>query len=313
MKQLIQNSKASASRWDRFWFSQNDSTTIYWTRTFIGIVSLVLFAVYATQSSEWYGNQGWIDPGSGLQMIGDGIPNTGAEYRLTPFYVHPEWMIFGSIIGIGASVCLISGRFARTSAIISFVSLLILQARAPLFLERGEPLLLASLFYLALVPSFGCERLANPTAAKSPSSTSASPSNSALSGNHWLANLALRLIQTHFAIWIAFSLFSMLGYEGWWTGEAVRQLVEDRQGWLPDALAKLQFIELTAHAIIALQIALLLTILKPSFRFAGPIVLAAFLAAIMLVLGDWLYCVILAAIATSIWPICSQPLMLTTR
>lgn len=105
----------------------------------------------------------------------------------------------------------------------------------------------------------------------------------------------------------------MLGYEGWWTGEAVRQLVEDRQGWLPDALAKLQFIELTAHAIIALQIALLLTILKPSFRFAGPIVLAAFLAAIMLVLGDWLYCVILAAIATSIWPICSQPLMLTTR
>ncbi len=81
-----------------------------------------------------------------------------------------------------------------------------------MLVTKSEPLVSAFLFYLVLVPS-GLYR----------------------SEKGYLTTVGIRLIQIHFVIWIGFSLSIMLANDGWWTGEAVRRLLEDRQGLIPAA------------------------------------------------------------------------------
>lgn len=298
----LQGLSSGPRGWNRFWFGPLLSTSLFATRTCIALTSCLVFLLYCLNAENWLSHGGWVNPDAAAQLIGTGIPGTGAEFRLSPYYRTPGIVTLVCCLGMLGSLWLASGRFARLAAFVTYGLLLTLQARAPLFLERGEPLLLACLFYLSLAPSFPTEKLGSNTVTDW-------GSNKSSKSDLWLGNFSMRLIQVHFVLWIAFSLFSMLGFEGWWTGEAIRQLVEDRQGFLPHALAKLMTLEFIAHSVVLIQIGLLISILSPAIRFAGPILLLLFTAAIILVLGDWVYSLILLATGTSIWPLLrNQPI-----
>lgn len=254
------------SVWAEFWFSPLPTRQVRATRVVIGLVSFFLFTSYALIGNKWFTDQGWFDSTAGLFLVGEGLPDMGSEFRITPFYQNPQWVVPFAIVGAIASIVLTIGRFAPIAALIAFLGVMFFHNRAPLLVTYSEPLVSASLFYLILVPSALYK-----------------------SDKGYLATVGIRLIQIHFVLWIGFSLFSMLSNEGWWTGESVRRLIEDRQGILPSSWGMPVFAECITVLIIISQILFLVCVARPSWRPYGFWAMLFFAIAILIVIADWMY------------------------
>jgi hypothetical protein len=254
------------SVWGEFWFAPLPTQQVRSTRILIGLVSFFLFASYALIGNKWFTDQGWFDSTAGLFLVGEGLPGMGAEFRITPFYQNPQWVVPLSIVGAIASLVLASGRFAPIAALVAFLGIMFFHHRAPLLTTYSEPLVSAFLFYSILVPSALYK-----------------------SKTGYLATVGIRLIQIHFVFWIAFSLFSMLSNEGWWTGESVRRLIEDRQGLLPSSWGMPVFAECMTVLIIISQMLFLVCVARPSWRLSGFWAMLVFVVAMLIVIADWMY------------------------
>jgi hypothetical protein len=266
--------------WNRFWFQPLLAPSAQMTRALIGCASLLVFANHAALASQWLGDSGWFNGSAALALAGQGVEGTGAEYRWSPLYSYP-WLGFPlTVLGIIASLAMIVGRWSWLGCLIAYVVLVMIHHRIPLLINKGEPLLVASVLYCTLLTPIRETSLFRV-----------------------FSNLALRMLQIHFLIWIAMSLFSMLANETWWTGEAVRQLIVDGQGFLPSKGTPLWCAEFLAHGVLVLQVGILAAALNPSIRPLGRWLTIAFCAVILLVIGDWIYAAILFATSTSIWPI----------
>lgn len=269
-------------QWNCFWFCPIDLHRVAVTRLCVNIAALFLFLFYFGTSTEWYGPNGWFDTSAGMHFAGQGVEGTGASFRWSLLYLYPN---SGPIIaGIGALACLLaaSGRLAPLSCGIVWVCLSMFQHRAPLLVGICEPLITASVFYLCLAPSFRIED-------RTSDSTSV------------IGNIAIRLVQTHFALWLLFSLTTMLSTDGWWTGESVRRLLADGQGLMPRTWAIPSVAESVAHVTILLQIGILASIANPTIRAVGWWLVVLFIAVMLCVISDWLYAIALFAASSSIW------------
>jgi hypothetical protein len=269
-------------QWNSFWFCPMELRRVAVTRFFVSIAALSLFLFYFLTSNQWYGSYGWFDTSAGLHFAGQGIEGTGASFRWSILYLSPD---SGTVIaGIGALACLLaaSGRLAPLGCGVAWVCTTMFQHRAPLLVGICEPLIAASLFYLCLAPS---HRIEERTSAKTAI----------------LGNVALRLVQVHFVLWILFSLTTMLSTEGWWTGESVLRLLADGQGLLPRTWAVPLVAEALAHATILLQFGILASIGNPTIRSIGWWIVVAFIAVMLMVISDWLYAITILATSFSIW------------
>ncbi|XZE35241.1 hypothetical protein SH501x_000730 [Pirellulaceae bacterium SH501] len=280
------------AEWNRFWFRTDWKIPHQAIRLGLGIAALVTFAAHILFANDWLGTEGWLNPTAGLYLVGQGIEGTGAEFRWSLFYAYPALLIPACWIGVAASIAIGLGLAPRVAAVVAIAILVMIHHRAPLLIGRGEPLLVPFLLYSLLLPVRGTVF---------PSNTKGSEQ---VAGPLWrceLATLGFRLMQVHFVLWILFSFTSMLGNEGWWTGEAVRQLLVDGQGWLPVSAATVTLAEYIAHVVILVQLLFLFTILHPAYRSLGFIAFFLFLAAALLVIGDWQYVIILAGLSIPLW------------
>ncbi|MFN7290157.1 MAG: hypothetical protein ACK5YR_20795 [Pirellula sp.] len=264
--------RALESIWADFWFSPLNPKMVQMTRTVVGTVSLLLFVSYSWIGNNWFTDQGWFDSSAGLFLVGNGVADTGAEFRMTPFYQHPNLVIPVSIVGMVASLALLLGRFASLAALVAFVCLMFFHHRAPLLVTKCEPLVSAFLLYLAFVPTslYRSER-------------------------GYLATVGIRLMQIHFVIWIWFSLSIMLANEGWWTGESVRRLLEDRQGIIPSTWGTPFFAECLSSLVIISQVVFLACVARPSWRHFGFWAMLVFTVATLIVMADWMYAMTILA------------------
>lgn len=263
---------ALESEWAAFWFSPNNPKFIQLTRSFLGCVSFLLFVSYSLIGNNWFTDQGWFDSSAGLFLVGNGVANTGAEFRITPFFTNPNLLLPVSIMGGVASVAIILGRLSSVAALVAFFCLMFFHHRAPLLVTKSEPLVSAFLLYLAIVPT-----------------TINHPQRG------YLATVGLRLIQIHFVIWIGFSLSLMLANEGWWTGESVRRLLEDRQGLIPASWGSPIVAESLSIAVLLSQIAFLACVLRPSWRQYGFWAMLVFAISVLIVTADWMYAMTILA------------------
>jgi hypothetical protein len=269
-------------QWNVFWFCPMELRDVAVTRLFVSIAALSLFLFYFFISNPWFGSNGWFDVPAGLHFVGQGIEGTGASYRWSILYQFPN---SGPVIaGLGAFACLLSasGRLAPLGCGMAWVCTVMFQHRAPLLVGICEPLIAASLFYLCLAPSHRIEQ--------------GNQSKVSVFGN-----VAIRLVQVHFALWILFSLTTMLSTEGWWTGESVRRLLADSQGLLPRTWAVPLVAEVLAHGTILLQLGILASITNPTIRSIGGWLVLAFVAVMLFIISDWLYAIAIFATASSIW------------
>jgi hypothetical protein len=291
------------AEWNRFWFRTDFKIHHQAIRLGLGIAALATFISHLLFADDWLGNEGWLNPQAGLYLVGQGIEGTGAEFRWSLFYTYPTLLIPACWIGIVASVAIGLSAAPRIAAAVAVAILVMLHHRAPLLIGRGEPLLVPFLLYSFLLP-VGAVLFQSKT--KCPEQAVAPTWKSEL------ATVGFRLMQVHFVIWILFSVTSMLGNEGWWTGEAVRQLLVDGQGWLPVSAATVTLAEYLAHAVVLVQLAFLFAIMLPPFRSVGLVLLSLFLIAALLVIGDWQYVIILAGTSIPFWSECrsSKPAVL---
>lgn len=291
---LSKNSVSSGSRllalesvWADFWFSPYHPKIVQWTRSVFGCISLLLFIGYSMVGNKWFTDQGWFDSSAGLFLVGNGVANTGAEFRMTPFFTNPNLVLPVSMIGIAASVAILLGRLSSVAALVAFFCLMFFHHRAPLLVTKSEPLVSAFLLYLAIVPA-----------------TINHPQRG------YLATVGMRLIQIHFVIWIGFSLSLMLANEGWWTGESVRRLLEDRQGLIPASWGTPLVAESISIAVLLSQVAFLACVLRPSWRQYGFWAMLVFAISALIVTADWMYAM---TILGGVLSLCMLPEFFTKR
>jgi hypothetical protein len=258
--------------WADYWFTALSTQVVQMTRGVVGVTSLLLFVCYSLIGNKWFTDQGWFDSSAGLFLVGNGMVETGAEFRMTPFYDHPSLVLPVAIAGIVASLLVILGRFASIAALVAFVCVMFFHHRAPILVTKSEPLISAFLLYLAIVPSslYRSER-------------------------GYLTTVGMRLIQIHFVIWIGFSLSTMLANEGWWTGESVRRLLEDRQGIMPAAWGTPLIAECLSSLVVLSQVMFLACVARPSWRRFGFWAMLVFGAAAIIVTADWMYAMTILA------------------
>lgn len=281
-----------AGDWNRFWFRSDVEVRSSTVRMGLGVASLFAFIGHILFANAWLGSDGWLNPSSGLYLVGQGVAGTGAEYRWSVFYTYPNLLVPLSWVGAVLSGLLAVSIAPRFCAMAAFLLLAMFHHRAPLLMGRGEPLVLPFLLYSLLLPSTGFFPFAK------------SPRADGSTVPLWkreLATLGLRLMQVHFLFWFLFSLTTMLGNEGWWTGESVRQLLADAQGWIPTSWATVTVAEWITHGVIQIQIAFLFCMLLPPLRMIGFGLFVLFLAAALLVIGDWQYVIILAGASLPLW------------
>lgn len=258
--------------WADYWFTALSTQVVQTTRGVVGVTSLLLFVCYSLIGNKWFTDQGWFDSSAGLFLVGNGMAETGAEFRMTPFYDHPSLVLPVAIAGMVASLLVLLGRFASIAALVAFVCVMFFHHRAPILVTKSEPLISAFLLYLAIVPSslYRSER-------------------------GYLTTVGMRLIQIHFVIWIGFSLSTMLANEGWWTGESVRRLLEDRQGIMPAAWGTPLIAECLSSLVVLSQVMFLACVARPSWRRFGFWAMLVFGAAAIIVTADWMYAMTILA------------------
>jgi hypothetical protein len=280
--------KESLFEWNAFWFTAREPIQISIVRIAIGILTWIVFWQYLMSGTDLVGSSGWFNPEAGQYLIGDGVEGTGSLFRWSPLYPMPSLSPWVAAFGLLASLAMTLGLGARLAPLIAWLALGVFHHRAPVLTLLAEPLLLSALAYLIIEPG-RLEWTIKPGLSSGVDRVS--------------ANLSIQLIRCHLWIWIAFSLSSMLAQPEWWNGEAGWLLIEARHGWLrlPEGWQSVgQFM---THFVVAVQMALLASMLSSNCLWMGRWLLYLFASSILLLLGDWMYASTLLAMSLAVWPI----------
>jgi hypothetical protein len=273
--------------WSWFWFNERAASHIAPFRIAIALVAIAQFAYYALNGSAWFGTAGWFSSDTSLHYIGNSVEGTGSVYRWSLLFRNPELSTGFACLGLLSSFLLAMGMGSRLAPLMAWLSLGMFHHRAPFLVELHEPLLSACLGYL-VIDTGNLAWNGRPAFASGP--------------DRMTVNMAFRLVQCHFAIWMLASVVNMLQFPVWWDGRAVGILIRNGQGYLslPDSLPIAT--SLASYFIIVIHIAIVASMWKRSWRWIGRGLWMAFLACVLLLLGDWMYAGTLLAISFVMWP-----------
>lgn len=217
---FAQGLKQLPGTWNEFWFSPVSLASMSWVRQLFALSIAFQFVSYFFWVPQWLSGDGWLGSQAGRYLIGQGMPDTGSQYRWSILYFLTSPLAGQAVCVIGflASVLMFLGLGHRIAPILAWACMMMVHHRAPWLTMPSEILMSAGLFYLAIEP--GGSLLPKPSLKGSADRYSV------------LANIALRCLQIHWILWVGLSLASMLQQPVWWTGEAIGLLSEQGSGWL---------------------------------------------------------------------------------
>lgn len=217
---FAQGLKQLPGTWNEFWFSPVSVASMSWVRQLFALSIAFQFVSYFFWVPQWLSGDGWLGSQAGRYLIGQGMPDTGSQYRWSILYFLTSPLAGQAVCVIGflASVLMFLGLGHRIAPILAWACMMMVHHRAPWLTMPSEILMSAGLFYLAIEP--GGSLLPKPSLKGSADRYSV------------LANIALRCLQIHWILWVGLSLASMLQQPVWWTGEAIGLLSEQGSGWL---------------------------------------------------------------------------------
>ena len=205
--------------WDEFWFSPVSLASMARVRQLFALTIAFQFVSYLFWVPQWLSGDGWLGSQVGRYLIGQGMPDTGSQYRWSILYLLTSPLAGQAVCVIGflASVLMFLGIGHRIAPILAWTCMMMVHHRAPWLTMPSEILMSAGLFYLAIEPG---ERLFLKSSLKE-------------SADRYsvLANIGLRCLQIHWVLWIGLSLASMLQQPVWWNGDAIGLLSEQGSGW----------------------------------------------------------------------------------
>ena len=276
--------------WNEFWFSSVTLGTMDRVRQLFALVIAFQFVFYLFWVPQWLSGDGWLGSQAGRYLIGQGMPDTGSQYRWSILY----WLtspLAGQavcVIGFLASVLMFLGIGHRSAPILAWACMMMVHHRAPWLTMPSELLMSAALFYLAIEP--GASLLLKRSHKESADRCSV------------LANIALRCLQIHWVLWVGLSLASMLQQPVWWNGEALGLLSEQGSGWFGKVSRSSELGQCIGLAFLMLHPLSLLCLCNRRFRSLGVLFTILLGMGYILLTGDLLLGLIAGAYALAFVP-----------
>jgi hypothetical protein len=267
-----------ASAWTRFWFTAISPVGLHWVRVFCGLLFLCWLLPLAGHPAEFFGLAGFLDR-QGLIELSRLPGSAPAPWSLlflagdNPTLLHALWLT-----AIGVFLLFTLGVATRITSVLTWLFVVSFAAN-PASQFDGDFLLVLLAFYLMI----GYLLLGQWHGVRTPANvlicnrgTFLSPwSKSCDAQPSYAANLALRLIQVHFAIVVVTSGLHKLQFGDWWSGaalfyplhtpfemsaERLRALAQNR-----DVL--LFFLSVAQYAMLAWQLAFPVFAWRPRWRW----------------------------------------------
>jgi hypothetical protein len=216
---------ALGSAWNRFWFTPADPLPCAVLRIAVGLLAIGHFLSLGIDLDRWYASNGLLPPATVTALtdvrLGDGTLERSYHFSYLNYFSTPGQLWFAHAAAIMAAVAFTAGLLTRVSGLVTVAALLSYVHRAPMIAGHLEPVLGFLLMYLCIAPSgsyFAIDRL---FARRQGNGVEVQPSL-------W-ANLGLRLIQVHVAMFFLMMGLTKLNGDGWWDGIAVWSLLAQTQ------------------------------------------------------------------------------------
>lgn len=276
--------------WNEFWFSPVTLGTMDRVRQLFGLTIAFQFVSYLFWVPQWLSGDGWLGSQAGRYLIGQGMPDTGSQYRWSILYWLTSPMAGQAVCVIGflASVLMFLGIGHRSAPILAWACMMMVHHRAPWLTMPSEVLMSAALFYLAIEP--GASLLLKRSHKESADRCSV------------LANIALRCLQIHWVLWVGLSLASMLQQPVWWNGEALGLLSEQGSGWFGKVSRSSELGQCIGLAFLMLHPLSLVCLCNRRFRSLGVLFTILLGMGYILLTGDLLLGLIAGAYALAFVP-----------
>ena len=283
-------------RWNRFWFTPAEALPCCLLRIVVGLVAAAHFLDLSQGLSLWYANDGVLPPAAVQRLLA--LPSgSDASYHVSYLNYFPA---SGALIAIHALAVIVSlafavGLFTRITGVLTLVAVLAYVHRVPPVAGHVEPVLSFLIAYLCIAPSGTClsldRRLFGSRKKGSLPRLVMGTSEPSLA-----ANIGLRLIQVHLAMFYAMMGLTKLYGDAWWEGNAVWLLIAQTQS-RPLDLTGLRragqvgeyLLNFWTHAIVYFELAFPVLIWT---RIARPIVIVASIAiwiSLIAVTGQFLF------------------------
>jgi hypothetical protein len=273
--------------WSQTWFEATSAKRLVPIRVGIGILASIQFVMYLCYSYAWLGPVGMFPTDVSLHFIGDGLEELGSQYRWSVLFDYPSLVSMVSAIGLVAAIGLALGIGSRLAPAIAWLSLAQFHHRAPFLVELHEPILAILLLYLVIHPG----------------SEGWMPRKGCQWQDRVFATISLRLIQSHFWIWGAFVLASMISRSVWWNGDAGWILAQRSSAWLQLSEGMEWVGQLMTHLIVISLGCSLICLMQDKTRSVGQWVWLVFVLCVLLLTGQWMYAAVLLVWSQAYWPI----------
>ncbi|HEY2415030.1 MAG TPA: hypothetical protein VGI40_22490 [Pirellulaceae bacterium] len=222
-------------RWNRFWFTPAEALPCSVLRIAVGLLAVAHFLAMGPRLGVWFANDGALTSAAVkriLELPGGG----GATF-------HPSYLNYFSagtgLYVVHAAAVIVSLAFAfgfltRASGVLTLVALLAYVHRVPEVAGDVEPVLSFMIAYLVIAPSGALlsvdQRLFGSSKKSSIGLLLAGSAEPSLA-----ANISLRLIQVHVAMFYAMMGLSKLYGDAWWQGGAVWMVLAQTESRVIDA------------------------------------------------------------------------------
>lgn len=208
-------------RWNRFWFTPADALPCSVLRIIVGLLATAHFLAIGPGLSIWYASDGALAPAAVkriLELPGGG----GASFHVSylNYQAGSTALYVIHAIAVIVSLAFAAGLFTRASGLLTLVALLAYVHRAPQIAGHLEPVLSFLVAYLTIAPS-GAYLSVDQCLFGSRKKSALIDLLVGSTEQSLAANIGLRLIQVHVAMFYAMMALSKLYGDAWWQGSAI--------------------------------------------------------------------------------------------
>jgi hypothetical protein len=251
--------------WNRFWFEPADPRPCAVLRIAVGLLAIAHLLTMGIDLEMWYGRAGLLPPETVTALLG-GNQTPNYHFSYLNYLTQPGelWIAHAAALAVAAAFTL--GLLTRASGLLTAAAVLAYVHRAPMIAGHVEPVLVFLLLYLCVGPSGSALSLDAWIFKRGKADAADEPSM-------W-ANLSLRMIQVHVALFYLMMGLTKLYGDAWWGGFAIWHLAAQTQS-RPLDLSFLRASEYTinfwTHAIVYFELAFPVLIWN---RLARPLLVA---------------------------------------
>jgi hypothetical protein len=229
-------------------------------RIAVGLMAIAHFLTLGIDLDRWFTRDGLLPRETVAALVDirrpDGTVQPSFHFSYVHYFSTPGQLWFVHAAAIALASAFTAGLLTRISGLLTFAAMLAYVHRAPMIAGHLEPVLGFLLLYLCIGPAGSYWSVDRLLARRL--ETAGPP---AIQPSLW-ANLAIRLIQVHTAMFFLMMGLTKLNGEGWWDGVAIWSMLAQTQS-RPLDLSFFQhggqvgeyFVNFWTHAVVYYELA----------------------------------------------------------